>query len=329
MLTYRGCWRITVVGKLSDWPQRIVITGSVRGVIDGRVGTSVVVAGDRWRLAIEHNDGSGWRANQSVDRRPAQRGPDRVIEMVRTKDRYWKGDADPNDLTLRMENFGGDINVGGDIEVVGQYAVDASLRPLADGALAGENARYLAVDIRNSGHRAFGYDAVLDISDTGRDALAEYGVLAQETWSSAALRATGQEVDGRGVALPPLEVGACATVYFPVDAAASRAGAPGVEFFLRRAGEDARRPVTARRATTHPVTIGDGPTAGGPVAPLDLEAVRGMEMFRARAAPATAPGAGPTRRLDVAADSAAPGTRRAPSTGAGATPAARPGRERR
>jgi hypothetical protein len=81
---------------------------------------------------------------------------------------------------LRVENVGGDIEVVNPIEVVSQYAVDALLRPLADGALAGENARYLAVDIRNSGHRAFGYDAVLDISDAGRDALAGHGVVAQE-----------------------------------------------------------------------------------------------------------------------------------------------------
>ena len=39
-VTYRGRWQLTVVRKLSDWPQRIAITGSVSGTVAGEVGMS-------------------------------------------------------------------------------------------------------------------------------------------------------------------------------------------------------------------------------------------------------------------------------------------------
>ncbi len=310
-LTYCGSWRLTVVSKVSDWAQRVVVTGSVNGVIPGQVGVSVLIAGDRWQLAIEHNLGGVWVPNQRVAAGPLRHEQGRPSQLISSKDQYWPGDTAPNDLILHMEN------VGAAFDVVDQYAVDAALRPLPDRALAGRMAQYLAVEVRNTGHQTFGYDTVLDISDAGRHALAEHGVQAQDGWSPAAVRATGQEVFGRAVALPPLEVGDRATAYFPVDATVSRAGTPEVEFVLLRAGDSEGR-VAPRRRSVHPVPTGDAEDRENdlnvPVEPLDLELVRGLEVLRSRAARSVPVADGRPQLLDVAATAARPEDEQAPST---------------
>lgn len=295
-LTYRGSWRISVVHKMSDWPQRIVISGSINGVIPGQVGVSVLVAGDCWQLAVEHHRGDEWRANRHVAPGLLKHKGGRAAQVITSKDQYWPGDSAPNDLVLRMDN------VGAPFEVVGQHAVDARLRPLPGGALAGRAAEYLAVEVRNTGYQAFDFDTVLDISDAGRGALAEHGVLVQEGWSSTALRATGQEAFGRAVALPPVEVGERATAYFPIDASLSRAGTPEVEFVLLTGGDEGG-PTPARRRGVHPVPVGDA-GSNRPVTPPDLELVRGLEMLRTRAGRDAATPDGRARLLDVAAKAA-------------------------
>jgi hypothetical protein len=134
--------------------------------------------------------------------------------------------------------------------ILGTAAVDVALRPLPQGFLAGESARYLAVSIRNTSASAFAADLVLDVSDNGRDALARHGVHVSEYWSPDELRATGQEAFDRAVSIPTLDVGRDATVYFPVEAVRATAGSPEVEFELSQASLPAAHVAADHRVTS-------------------------------------------------------------------------------
>src|SRR5215204_6138809 len=118
-IPYRGSWQVRVVRKDSDWSQRVVISGSVKGAIRGEVGASALVAGDLWYLTIEYNAGNGWQESRMVARRQLRPENGHAMQLIVSKDRYWPGDSDPNDLVLHL------TNVGSDFEVVGEpYAVD-------------------------------------------------------------------------------------------------------------------------------------------------------------------------------------------------------------
>jgi len=80
------------------------------------------------------------------------------------------------------------------------YGVDGRLHPLPRGELA-EQARFLAVPVRNSSARAFASDLVLEISKTSHEHLAMYRAVVRDSWTSHDLLATGQEVTGSGVSL--------------------------------------------------------------------------------------------------------------------------------
>jgi len=61
--TFRGRWKITVIGKEAGFDQRFVITGSDAsdGDYTDTIGSSVIVDGNAsWQIQIQHNDGSGW-----------------------------------------------------------------------------------------------------------------------------------------------------------------------------------------------------------------------------------------------------------------------------
>ncbi|GAB2800257.1 hypothetical protein GCM10027176_00270 [Actinoallomurus bryophytorum] len=221
-----GSWRVTVVRKDSDWAQRIVVTGAVSGVVPGVVGASETMSGDRWCLAVEHDFGGGWQASEYVHADPVKDRDGRASRIVASKDHYWPGDSHPDDLVLLLDHVGGTFEVAGLPLLVG------------DGLREGtQDVRFLAVTVRNSGWRPFGYDAVLDVSDAGRDTLARSGVVVEETWKPEALRETGQEAYGRAVGVPPLGPGEHGVVYFPVHAdPALRADGADVEFVLTGAG---------------------------------------------------------------------------------------------
>jgi hypothetical protein len=229
-----GTWRVTVVRKDSDWPQRVVITGSVHQTIRGTVGASETVSGVDWRLTVEHDFGGGWRRSEYVEAGPVSEHDGRATRTVASKDHYWPGDSHPNDLVLRLDHAGARFEV-------------AATPQLVDDLGAGDD-RYLAVTVRNTGHRAFDYDTVLDVTDRGRDALARQGIVVADSWTPEALRATGQEAFGRGAGVRPLEVGAEAVVYFPVrHDAIPLAEATDVEFLLLTASGGGRRAVRERR----------------------------------------------------------------------------------
>ncbi len=213
-----GTWRVTVVRKDSDWPQRVVFDGARCGVLPGVVGASATVGGDAWRLTVEHDPGCGWRPSSHVAAGPVGERDGRAARTVVSKDHYWRGDSHPDDLVLRLEH------VGAAFEVVG-VAVESG-------------DPYLAVTVRNSGHEAFDYDTALDVTNAGRTALAALGMVVDETWEPESLRATGQEAYGRAAGVPPLGVGERCVVRFPVRLAAA-GDAPmevEVEFVLFGAG---------------------------------------------------------------------------------------------
>ena len=223
-----GKWQVHVVGKESCWPQRVVIRGSANLVIPGVVGQSATVSGKRSYLTIEHQPDGQWRPNAMVRGLPARVQAGRTTMTVVTKDHYWEGDADPDDLVLELVQLTG----AGGFGVVGLGGTDESLHVVGLGSPA---VRYLAAEIQNQGGEPFGYDTVLGISSAGSLALSGRGISLRD-WDQAARRATDQETAGGGVIVPPLRPGERATVYFPVDSSGARPGPVEVELELRHAG---------------------------------------------------------------------------------------------
>ncbi|MFI6758770.1 hypothetical protein ACIBF5_06445 [Micromonospora sp. NPDC050417] len=254
-LSYRGSWLLTVLRKVSDWPQRIVIEGSTNLVIVAQPGMSQLIVGDEWQLRIEHHVSGAWRPNASLIQGTTTERGGQSCHRVMTKDHFWQDDATPNDLVVELRS------VGAGVTAVGHLAVDRDLRPY-DGGLRGTTPYFLGVDIRNTGHRPLGYDATLDITAYGRHTLAEYGVHVIDDWTDRDLRTVGQEIYGTAVSLPPIRAGEQTTAYFRVDASRSIQGHPEVEFALSSADDDGYS--SAARVVSHPIVIGDAaqPTLG-------------------------------------------------------------------
>jgi hypothetical protein len=274
-----GSWRVTVVRKDSCWPQRVVVTGAADAVLPGVVGASETMSGDQWSLAVEHDPGGGWRASEYVHADPVKDRGGRASRIVASKDHYWPGDSHPDDLVLLLAHVGGTFEVSGVLRLVGD-----GLREDAG------SARFMAVTVRNSGYRAFGYETVLDVTDAGRDALAREGVVVEEAWEPQALRRTGQEAYGRAVGVPPLDPGDQGVVYFPVRAGSRMPVGVEVEFALD--GADGRERQVAR--TAGPPTVRRLPAAAADlVVSGDVVGVRTSTRTpagRSAPAPATADG---------------------------------------
>lgn len=235
MLTYEGKWRVSVIGKDSAWDQRVLVTGASTGggVIDGVVGTVQTIDGEEWSLTIEHNDGSGWVENEGILPDPLQEIGANMRQVVRSKDHYFPGDTDPNDLVIQVDKVGPMFEI-----TVRPYAVDGqSLLMLTDGVFVGINGlQYMGVEIKNTWGEPYEDELLFDISDLGRAMLASFGIVVIDSWSQASLMATQQTLVGRRIRIPPLAIGEKTTVYFQVDASASRQGKPRVEFVLMNTG---------------------------------------------------------------------------------------------
>jgi hypothetical protein len=255
VIGYNGRWRITVIGKQSDWDQRVVIAGAASGsgVIAGVVGASGEVEGDNWTLTIEHDDGSGWQENEGLLPDPMLEIGAEMSQTIRSKDHYTAGDAEPNDLVIRVDKIGPMFELP-----ARPYAVDAdSLLMLADGVFVGlTGPQYMGVEVRNTWGETFEDELLFDISDLGRATLASFGIAVNDTWSQAALLTTQQTLSGRAIRLPPLAVGESTTVYFQVDAAGARRGKPEVEFILLNVG-GTPDPVNRMRYNSRAVFIAD------------------------------------------------------------------------
>lgn len=242
-VTMEGRWRVRVVGNDADFPQRIVITGSTSLIMPGVVGKSFEASGKRWTLGIEHQPfGTGaWHPNAFTNSQQLTGDNGQPVTILRSKDVHWPGDDNPDDLVLRLERLDGPpvFHI-----VDSPSAVDDDLRPVLSG-FSDARARYLAVGVANAGHEPFTYDAAVDISATGRAALARQGVEVL-AWTAYSERATRQEVFGNAVSVPPLSPGQRVTVYFPVDGSSARGGRADVEFELRRVGKSGAQRQTVR-----------------------------------------------------------------------------------
>jgi hypothetical protein len=227
-ISLEGRWQVRVVGKEADWPQRVVIDGSSSLVIPGVVGHSATVTGKHSYLTVEHELGGQWRENELVQAAPARAEGGRTSMLVVSKDHYWPGDSDPDDLVLELVQ----LSAAGSFGVAGVGAADETLRKISPRSPAGQ---YLAVEIVNDGAEPFGYDEVLDISEAGSAALAAGGI-ELVAWSQQDREVTGQETFGDAVSVPPLEPGQHGTVYFPADFSAVGPDPVQVEFELRRSG---------------------------------------------------------------------------------------------
>jgi hypothetical protein len=261
----RGAWRVTVVHKRSHWPQRVVSEGAENPVLPGVVGASVTMSGDDWQLAVDHDAGGGWQRSEYVQAVGTGDGL-----LIVSKDRYWAGDSQPDDLVLRLNH------VGRLFEVMGAPEVDSSS---------------LSVTVRNTSYRAFGYDLVLDVTDAGRAALAAAGVELDDTGFPA-----------EGQTLPPLEVGEQCVIRLPVSSVTGSGQGVDVEFVVARAGRTGGERQTVRMGGPALVKAAERLPGGAITAPGGL-----VEVFaRTRTpeyspAPASAPATAATRHAEAQA----------------------------
>jgi hypothetical protein len=255
MITYQGHWQVSVIGKDSNWDQRVVISGASigTGTIPGVVGASQLVDGDSWTLNIEHNDGSGWAVNEGVLPDAMQEIGADMTQIVRSKDHYTPGDTDPNDLVVQVDKIGPMFALP-----VRPYAVDAStLLMLSDGVFIGiHGMQFMGVDVKNTWGEAFGDEVLFDISDLGRATLGSFGITVLDSWSASALQATQQTVVGRTIKIPPIGIGKTTTVYFQVDASNAHRGKPDVQFVLLNTG-GTPDPLNPKRRNSRAIFIAD------------------------------------------------------------------------
>ncbi|WP_190823603.1 COG1361 family protein [Saccharopolyspora pogona] len=259
MPTYRGSWRLRVIGNDAMYPQRVVIDGSVADVIPGKVGQEKLISGKEWHLRLEYHDGSRWKRSTKVLPQQVRRNGNQAAQIIVSKDTF-KFDSAPNDLVLSLEKVAESPNEQFSIENL--FASDSiNLTKLGGDALNRAHGEHLlGVEIKNTGVEEFSYDALLEFSSQGRARLAEHEVLVQDEWSPAVLRSTGQEVFDGAVSVPPLDVGETTTVYFQVDSTLARPGDPSIEFELRQ--ESDGQTVTSR--STAAITVQGGAPARRP-----------------------------------------------------------------
>ncbi len=264
MVAYRGRWLVSVTGKDSDWPQRVVIDGATEGggVLPGVVGQSRVIDGEAWDLSIEHDDGTGWSANEAVMPDPIAEAGVNLSQTVRSKDVFHPGDTDPNDLVVRVDKIGSAFEVS-----ARPFAADAAtLTMLADGVFANlHGAQLMGVTVRNTWGRAWQPgEFALDVSPLGRATLATFGITVLDAWSPETLAATQQHLLGRAVVLPGLVVGQSHLLFFALDTSAVHRGKPDVEFVLVSSGgaPDPTNPMRYARHKVYLAEVGYDPSSG-------------------------------------------------------------------
>jgi hypothetical protein len=264
VISYRGRWIVSVIGKDSDWPQRVIIGGATvgNGVLSGMVGQSRLVDGDTWDLTIEHNDGSGWSANEAVTPDPMVESGVDLSQVVRSKDVFRPGDVDPNDLVVRVDKTGPAFEV-----TTRPFAADAAtLTMLADGVFVNLNGpQLMGMTVRNSWGRPWqAGEFALDVSPLGRATLATFGATVVDAWPPQTLAATQQQFQGRAVVLPQLDVGESHLLFFILDTAAAHRGKPEVEFILMSsaAAPDPANPMRYSRRQVYLAEVGYDPATG-------------------------------------------------------------------
>jgi hypothetical protein len=231
VLRFQGTWRLSVVRVIADWPQRVIVSGSVDGVIPGRVGESRTISGGDWQLRFECNPGTGWQPDCRVMVGEPERTGNRVAQLIRCKDVDWRGDKTPNDLVLLLDadRYAVRIQSPSATQLPGRRA------ETVDNVLRKRGEWVIGVDVTNTGPEPLAYDMLLDLSDATRAALQARGVRVNEAASRVLQDQYGQETDVSGaVRLPPLRNGATTRVHFLADSAGAGGILPDLEFVLSR-----------------------------------------------------------------------------------------------
>ncbi|KJS54902.1 hypothetical protein VM98_16565 [Streptomyces rubellomurinus subsp. indigoferus] len=108
MLRYHGPWRITVLGKDTDFEQRVLVRGRYgTRVLPGCAGASLVVDEDSWTLALEHlAPGRLWRPNLRTTPGPLTDRDGTPCQVVTSNDCHRSGKPlDYANLVLRLERL--------------------------------------------------------------------------------------------------------------------------------------------------------------------------------------------------------------------------------
>lgn len=245
MITLRGKWRITVIGREAAWDQRVYIRGSANadGPHPGIIGTSFEAEGEQsWTLTIEHNDGSGW-AESLLQQISSVYGA-MIQKTILSEDRVDQPD-DYNDLVLEVRKVGPIIEVP-----IRPYAVRTdNFQMMPDGIFETVLGQYyMGVRVKNIWGLDFPADQIMDISPQSMSILASQGIQVIDSWESSELESLGQKMNGRRVVIGPLKQFESKTVFFKVDCANARPRKHHVEFeCLRPTTPDPENP--ERRVT--------------------------------------------------------------------------------
>jgi len=276
VLRFQGTWRLSVVRVIADWPQRVIVSGSVHGEIPGRVGESRTISGGDWQLRFECNPGTGWQPDCRVMVGEPERTGNRVAQLIRCKDVDWRGDKTPNDLVLLLDadRFAVRIHspLASRLPERRAESVDAILRKRGEWVIG--------VDVTGAGPEPLAYDMLLDLSDATRAALQARGVRVNEAASRELQEHYGQETDVSGaVRLPPLRNGATTRVHFLADSAGAGGILPDLEFVLSRGdswgGESVVSRVSCASDRARPAA-GNPSQAEAPAGPRGVQ-VRGSQ----------------------------------------------------
>jgi len=99
IVSMQGNWTVKVKSKNAAYAQRFIISGAAsgNGTYNGVAGTSAIVNGNQWTVAIQNNPGTGFQLSDTKIKFPRQVGTNYEFEI-------WSndagGDEDFNDLIL-------------------------------------------------------------------------------------------------------------------------------------------------------------------------------------------------------------------------------------
>ena len=227
--TLVGDWRVVIQSRDAAWSQRVVVKNAAGGlhVLNGNVGLHFDVQGDGvtpWQLGIEHNDGSGWTPSDlRLD--PRQITGSLIMQVIRSEDVPVGGDADYNDLIVRVEKLG----------MVDQPSCPFAVRPstmqvMPEGIFEASLGRYfLAVTVRNVWTETWPVQTAVGLTARCRSWLHAGGMIIDDAWSVNDLAAVGQEVVGGRVRVGPLSPWQTRVIYFKVDVSGAQVRKHNVE----------------------------------------------------------------------------------------------------
>lgn len=237
--SFVGDWRIVVLQHDAAWQQRVVVTGSLAGqqILSGVVGQHLDVRGNGtspWHLRIEHNDGSGWSAND-LRPDPAVVSGSSITQVIWSDDSPVTGDQDYNDLVVRVEKLGMVDHR------IPPFAVwPATMQMMPDGIFEASLGRYfMAVTVRNIWTQAWPAQAAVGLTARCRNWLQAAGIVVDDFWSANDQVAVGQTVAGGRVQVGALAPWESRVIYFKVDVSNAQARKESVEVeVLEPAAED-------------------------------------------------------------------------------------------